>query len=49
MITEKQTDLSFFLNNCPLSIYTDCCKKKKECCKKFKDGNRCKKCPGRKK
>jgi hypothetical protein len=38
----------FFLNDCPLSLYSDCCKKKKKCCKKYKEGKRCKKCPGRK-
>jgi hypothetical protein len=33
---------------CPLSIYFADSKKKKKCCKEFKTGDRCKKCPGRK-
>lgn len=45
---EKPKALVFFQNNCPLSVYADCCKKKKDCCKNFKKGDRCKKCPGRK-
>jgi len=42
------TKPKFFENNCPLAVFTDCCKKKKDCCKNFKKGDRCKKCPGRK-
>jgi len=39
-----------YLNNCPLQVLmeTACFKKKKDCCKNFKKGDRCKKCPGRK-
>ncbi|MDP2388589.1 MAG: hypothetical protein Q8M29_19615 [Bacteroidota bacterium] len=34
---------------CPLSfLFAEGKKKKDKCCKKFKDGDRCKKCPGRK-
>jgi hypothetical protein len=41
--------LTLFLQNAsPLGVYAECCKKKKECCKNFKKGDRCKKCPGRK-
>jgi hypothetical protein len=43
---EKPARLSF---DCPLLPFIDCCKKKKECCKDYKKGDRCKKCPGRRK
>lgn len=46
---ELQTPKKPFLqNNCSLTPLVDCCKKKKDCCKSFKKGDRCKKCPGRK-
>jgi hypothetical protein len=48
MTSEKTTVPAFFQNNCPLTVFADCCKKKKDCCKNFKKGDRCKKCPGRK-
>jgi hypothetical protein len=35
--------------NCPLLPFIDSCKKGKDCCKNFKKGDRCKKCPGKKK
>jgi hypothetical protein len=34
--------------NHPLMPFADTCKKHKKCCKSYKDGDRCKKCPGRK-
>lgn len=43
---EKSSQLTF---NCPLLPFMDCCKKDKKCCKKHKEGDRCKKCPGKKK
>lgn len=36
------------VNNCPLTQFAECCKKNKDCCKRHKKGDRCKKCPGRK-
>lgn len=51
MNSEKQNGqaaIAFFQNNCPLSVFLECSKKKKDCCKNFKKGDRCKKCPGRK-
>lgn len=45
---EKSPTLIFFQNNSPLSVFMECSKKKKDCCKNFKKGDRCKKCPGRK-
>jgi hypothetical protein len=39
---------SYLQNNCSLTPWAECCKKKKDCCKSFKKGDRCKKCPGRK-
>lgn len=45
---EKSTALLFFQNNNPLGVYDACCKKEKDCCKKFKKGDRCKKCPRKK-
>ncbi len=45
---EKPKTPVFFQNSCPLTVFADCCKKKKDCCKSFKKGDRCKKCPGRK-
>ena len=45
MTYEKPTRQEF---SCPLLPFIDCCKKNKKCCKKHKDGDRCKKCPGRK-
>jgi len=35
-------------NNCPLLPLLAECKKHKKCCKSFKKGDRCKKCPGKK-
>lgn len=35
--------------NCLFVPFVDEHKKKKDCCKEFKKGNRCKKCPGKKK
>lgn len=34
--------------NHPLMPFTETCKKDKKCCKSFKKGDRCKKCPGKK-
>lgn len=44
----QQPVLLPFIHESPLCVFTDCCKKKKECCKKYKKGKRCKKCPRRK-
>lgn len=38
----------FFENNSPLGFFYELGKKKKDCCKKFKKGDRCRKCPARK-
>ncbi len=38
----------FFENKNPFIVFAECCKKKKNCCKSYKKGDRCKKCPGRK-
>lgn len=35
-------------HNCPLLPLMAHYKKHKKCCKSYKDGDRCKKCPGRK-
>lgn len=43
---EKTTKFQF---DCPLMPFIDCCKKDKKCCKNHKTGDRCKKCPGKKK
>lgn len=37
-----------FEGQCVLAALFAESKKKKDCCKKFKKGDRCKKCPGRK-
>ena len=42
---EKSIQLNF---NCSLLPFIDSCKKDKDCCKKFKKGNQCKKCPRKK-
>jgi hypothetical protein len=47
-LPEKSSALLFFQNNNPLSVFDACHKKGKDCCKKFKKGDRCKKCPGKK-
>ncbi|MGZ3883875.1 MAG: hypothetical protein ACXVP0_13920 [Bacteroidia bacterium] len=43
--TEKTTK---WQNNCPLMPFVELCRKHKKCCKEYKKGDRCKKCPGRK-
>jgi hypothetical protein len=43
---EKPGKLTF---DCPLLPFIECSKKHKDCCKNFKKGDRCKKCPGKKK
>jgi hypothetical protein len=43
---KRETKSVFF--ECPLLPLIDSWKKKHKCCKSFKDGKRCKKCPGRK-
>lgn len=48
MNAEKLKTLLFFQNNNPLGARTELNKKKKDCCKNFKKGDRCKKCPGHK-
>ena len=40
--------LLFIRNNFPLNPIAQDHKKKKDCCKAFKKGDRCKKCPGHK-
>jgi hypothetical protein len=46
----EQVKVKPFENECPLMVLmgSACFKKKKDCCRKFKKGDRCKKCPGRK-
>lgn len=39
---------AFIAGNCALSFIFELQKKKKDCCKRHKKGDRCKKCPGRK-
>jgi hypothetical protein len=41
------TNKKWILNN-PMTPFVETCKKHKKCCKEFKKGDRCKKCPGRK-
>lgn len=48
MLSETSKAQLFFQNNCPLTVIIENIKKKKDCCKNFKKGDRCKKCPGRK-
>ena len=45
MINKKNETNLFFQNNCSVNCFIGLYKKKKECCRKFKKGNRFKKCP----